>query len=312
MAVLILAEREGDRLKASVYRAVTAAQSWQQPVHLLLLSDADNESSLVTEAQGIDGVARVYVAVAEHLAHPVAEDVAPIVTALSAQHSVILAASSAFSKNVLPRIAALLDVGMLSDVVQILSPNTVERPIYAGNLLVQIRNDEAIQVLTVRASRFAAAKTGGQAEVLAVTVPAADSRVRFVGLQQLVSDRPSLPTAKVVVSGGRSLGSADKFAEVLTPLADKLDAALGATRAAVDAGYAANELQVGQTGTQVAPELYFAIGISGAVQHTAGMKDSGVIVAINQDPEAPIFQVADYILVADLFEAVPALTAALD
>lgn len=312
MAVLILAERDGDRLKASVYRAVTAAQSWQQPVHLLVLTDADNEASLSAEAAAIQGVSRVYLASAEHLAHPVAEDVAPVLVSLRAEHSVILAASSAFSKNVLPRVAALLDVGMLSDVVRILSPDTFERPIYAGNLLVQIRNQEPIQVLTLRASRFAAAGTGGQAEIQPLNVGARDPRVTFVGLQQLVSDRPALPTAKVVVSGGRSLGSAEKFAEVLTPLADKLDAALGATRAAVDAGYAANELQVGQTGTQVAPELYLAVGISGAVQHTAGMKDSGVIVAINQDPDAPIFQVADYILVADLFEAVPALTAALN
>lgn len=309
MRTLIIAEHDGQHLNEQVARAVTAAQQWQQPVDILVA--AAQPDTLAAQAAAIQGVSTVLVASDAALLHPTAEHLAEIIVPLAANYTVVLAAHSAFSKNVLPRVAALLDVNMISDVLQIVSANTYVRGIYAGNVLATVQSSDSKQVLTVRGSKFAAAAKDGTAEIKAVTTPAAPAGSRWVSEAFNKSERPPLAAAKVVVSGGRALGSAEAFAEVLAPLADKLHAAIGASRAAVDAGYAPNDLQVGQTGVVVAPELYIAVGISGAIQHAYGMKDSKVVVAINQDPEAQIFKIADYGLVADLFEAVPQLTAAL-
>ena len=309
MTTLILAEHDGSQLSPSVQQAVTAAQFWNKPIHILV---AGNSADAVTQqAASIHGVERVINAEASHLAHPLAEDVANLIVSIGSGYEVILAAHSAFSRNALPRVAALLDVAMISDVLEIKANNTYVRSIYAGNILTTIQSTDAIQVLTVHGSNFAAAGPGGNAEIVSVETPAAFGKTRWLSELRSQSDRPALSSAKVVISGGRSLGSAEKFEEILSPLASKLGAALGATRAAVDAGFAPNDIQVGQTGIVVAPELYIAVGVSGAVQHTYGMKDSRIVVAINQDPDAPIFQVADYGLVADLFEAIPAITAAI-
>lgn len=311
MSVLILAEHDGHTLKQATYRAVTAAQHWQLPVHILVAGHTI--AAIAQEAAAIQGVAQVIQVDAAVLAHPLAEDVADLLVRAGGDHAVILAAHTAFGKNVLPRVAALLDVAMLSDVVTIVGPKTYVRPIYAGSIYATVESVDTLQVLTVRASSFSAASvsSGNTAPIVMMDVSATTVHVRWLGQVHNVSERPELASARVVVSGGRSLGSAEKFQSVLVPLAEKLDAALGATRAAVDAGFAPNDIQVGQTGTVVAPELYIAVGISGAVQHTAGMKDSKVIVAINHDADAAIFQVSDYYLVADLFETVPALTEAL-
>src|SRR3569623_1216048 len=289
MSVLILAEHDGHKLKKATRQAVTAAQYWQMPVHILVVGN--DTAALAQEAAAIAGVAQVIRADAAHLAHPLAEDVAELLVQHGRDYTVILAPHTSFSKNVLPRAAALLDVAMIADVIAVTGPRSYLRPIYAGNVV--------------------AAADGGAAGITSWDVPATTTLARWLGEKRNISDRPELATARVVVSGGRSLGSAERFEAVLAPLAEQLNAALGATRAAVDAGYAPNDIQVGQTGTVVAPELYIAVGVSGAIQHTAGMKASKVIVAINQAPDAPIFQVADYGLVADLFEAVPALAAAL-
>lgn len=309
MRTLIIAEHDGQHLNEQVARAVTAAQQWQQPVDILVA--AAQPDTLAAQAAAIQGVSSVLVASDAALQHPTAEHLAEIIVPLAANYTVVLAAHSAFSKNVLPRVAALLDVNMISDVLQIVSANTYVRGIYAGNVLATVQSSDRKQVLTVRGSKFAAAAKDGAAEIKTVATPAAPAGSRWVAEAFNKSERPPLAAAKVVVSGGRALGSAEAFAEVLAPLADKLHAAIGASRAAVDAGYAPNDLQVGQTGVVVAPELYIAVGISGAIQHAYGMKDSKVVVAINQDPEAQIFKIADYGLVADLFEAVPQLTAAL-
>lgn len=310
MSVLILAEHDGHHLKQATYRAVTAAQHWQLPVHVLVAGD--NITAIAQQAAAIQGVTQVMQADAPALAHPLAEDVADVIVRLSGQYQVIVAAHTAFGKSVLPRVAALRDVAMLSDVVEIKGSKTYVRPIYAGSIYATVESVDTLQVLTVRASSFALADaTGNAAPIVMVEAVAGTSQVRWMGEVHNVSERPDLASARVVVSGGRSLGSAEKFQAMLAPLAEKLGAALGATRAAVDAGFAPNDIQVGQTGTVVAPELYIAVGISGAVQHTAGMKDSKVIVAINHDADAPIFQVSDYYLVADLFETVPALTKAI-
>ena len=309
MRTLIIAEHDGQHLNEQVARAVTAAQQWQQPVDILVA--AVQPDTLAAQAAAIQGVSTVLVASDAALQHPTAEHLAEIIVPLAANYTVVMAAHSAFSKNVLPRVAALLDVNMISDVLQIVSPNTYVRGIYAGNVLATVQSSDSKQVLTVRGSKFAAAAKDGAAEIKAIATPAAPAGSRWVAEAFNKSERPPLAAAKVVVSGGRALGSAEAFAEVLAPLADKLHAAIGASRAAVDAGYAPNDLQVGQTGVVVAPELYIAVGISGAIQHAYGMKDSKVVVAINQDPEAQIFKIADYGLVADLFEAVPQLTAAL-
>lgn len=309
MRTLIIAEHDGQHLNEQVARAVTAAQHWQQPVDVLIA--AAQADGLAAQAAALQGVSTVLVAADAALQHPTAEHLAALVVPLAANYSVVLAAHSAFSKNVLPRIAALLDVNMLSDVLEIVNSNTYVRGIYAGNVLATVQSSDAKQVLTVRGSKFSAAATGANAAIQSVTAPAAPEGCRWVAEAFNKSERPPLAAAKVVVSGGRALGSADAFRDVLAPLADKLHAAIGASRAAVDSGYAPNDLQVGQTGVVVAPELYIAVGISGAIQHAYGMKDSKVVVAINQDPEAQIFKIADYGLVADLFEAVPQLTAAL-
>lgn len=309
MRTLIIAEHDGQHLNEQVARAVTAAQQWQQPVDILVA--AAQPDTLAAQAAAIQGVSSVLVASDAALQHPTAEHLAEIIVPLAANYTVVLAAHSAFSKNVLPRVAALLDVNMISDVLQIVSANTYVRGIYAGNVLATVQSSDSKQVLTVRGSKFSAAAKDGAAEIKTVATPAAPAGSRWVAEAFNKSERPPLAAAKVVVSGGRALGSAEAFAEVLAPLADKLHAAIGASRAAVDAGYAPNDLQVGQTGVVVAPELYIAVGISGAIQHAYGMKDSKVVVAINQDPEAQIFKIADYGLVADLFEAVPQLTAAL-
>lgn len=309
MRTLIIAEHDGQHLNEQVARAVTAAQHWQQPVDVLIA--AAQADGLAAQAAALQGVSTVLVATDAALQHPTAEHLAALVVPLAANYSVVLAAHSAFSKNVLPRVAALLDVNMLSDVLEIVNSNTYVRGIYAGNVLATVQSSDAKQVLTVRGSKFSAAATGANAAIQSVTAPAAPEGSRWVAEAFNKSERPPLAAAKVVVSGGRALGSADAFKDVLAPLADKLHAAIGASRAAVDSGYAPNDLQVGQTGVVVAPELYIAVGISGAIQHAYGMKDSKVVVAINQDPEAQIFKIADYGLVADLFEAVPQLTAAL-
>ena len=314
MKILILAEHDGVRLSPSVHQAVTAAQFWNSPVHVLVAGY--NADAVAQQAASIHGVERVVHANAAHLAHPLAEDIASLIVSISAGYDVILAAHSSFSKNTLPRIAALLDVAMISDVLEIKADNTYVRSIYAGNVLTTIQSKDAVQLLTVHGCNFTAARLGANTEILSAEIvntetPAAFKKVSWKSEVRSQSDRPALGSAKIVVSGGRSLGSAEKFEQVLSPLALKLGAALGATRAAVDAGYAPNDIQVGQTGVVVAPELYIAVGVSGAIQHTYGMRDSKIVVAINQDPDAPIFQVADYGLVADLFDVIPELTAAI-
>lgn len=309
MTILILAEHDGNQLSPSVRQAVTAAKFWSSPIHLLIVGNGSEAIS--QSAASLHGVERVIYANASHLAHLLAEDVANLIVSISDSYDVILAAHSSFSRNALPRLAALLDVAMISDVLEIKDNKTYVRSIFAGNILTTIRSTDIVQVLTVHGSNFSATSLDGNAEVISVEVPAAFGKTRWLSEVRSKSDRPALSSAKVVISGGRSLGSAERFEQVLSPLASKLGAALGATRAAVDAGFAPNDIQVGQTGIVVAPELYIAVGVSGAVQHTYGMKDSRIVVAINQDPDAPIFQVADYGLVADLFEAIPALTAAI-
>lgn len=308
--VLVLAEHDGRHLKQGARQAIVAALKLAPQVDVLLVGHGLD--AVVAEARGLLGVARVLAADAAHLDAALAEDVAALIVAQAPARRAIVAAHSPFSRNVLPRAAALLGVAMFSEVLDILGDNTYVRPIYAGNLEATVQSLDALQVFTVRGSRFAVAESGNAvpAEVLSLTVPAPAAGVRRVGARHGGGNGPELATARVVVSGGRSLGSEENFNALLTPLAQALGAALGATRAAVDAGFAPNELQVGQTGTIIAPDLYLAIGVSGAVQHTAGMKDSRIVVAINKDPEAPIFEVADYGLVADLFEAVPALTEA--
>jgi electron transfer flavoprotein alpha subunit len=310
MKILVLGEHDGQRLKRSTRQAVSAAGRLGDTVDLLLAGHALDD--VAASARAVRGVSRVLLADAPHLAFPLAEDAAALVVALAASHGAILAAHTSFARSVLPRAAAMLNAAMLSDVLEIQGERTYLRPIHAGRLVATVRCDDPVQILSVRGSRFVAAEEDGAthaAEIAAVAAGPAFSRARRIGARQ--GGGPALDTARVVVSGGRALGSAARFREVLAPLAEMLGGALGATRAAVDAGHAPNDIQVGQTGVTVAPELYFAIGISGAVQHTAGMKDSKTVVAINKDSEAPIFELADYALVADLFVAVPALVEAL-
>ena len=308
-AVLLIAEFDATGLKTATRQSVHAAQSWSLPIDVLVLGTAN--AAALEQAQKLAGVRKVLHANAEHLNHPRAEDAAKLLQSLAADYSVVLAPHTSQAKNILPRFAALQDVGMVSEALEINAPHGYVRPIYAGNLLATVDNKAGLQVLTVRASRWKAVALDGNAELVAVAAPAADSRVRWISVDHAGGERPELSSARVVVTGGRSLGSAEKFDAVLGPLATQLGAALGATRAAVDAGYAPNDIQVGQTGTIVAPELYLAFGVSGAIQHLAGIKDSRVIVAVNTDPDAMIFQVADYGLVADLFDVAPELTAAL-
>jgi electron transfer flavoprotein alpha subunit len=310
MTSLVIAEHDNVSIKAATLNAVTAAVQCGGDVHVLV---AGNQAqSAAAAAAQIAGVSKVLHADGEALAHSLAENVAAQVVGLAAGYSHIVFPATASGKNAAPRVAALLDVAQISDVTQVVSADTFERPIYAGNAIATVQSADSVKVLTVRATNFdAASATGANAAIESVPAVAASALSTFVGSEIAKNDRPELTAAKIVVSGGRALGSAEKFNEMLVPLADKLNAAIGASRAAVDAGYAANDLQVGQTGKIVAPQLYIAVGISGAIQHLAGMKDSKVIVAINKDPDAPIFSVADYGLVADLFDAIPELTKSL-
>jgi electron transfer flavoprotein alpha subunit len=305
MSVLVIAEHDHGSLKGATLNTVTAALACGGEVHVLVAGH--NAGAAAAAAAQVAGVAKVLHADGASLAEGLAENVAAQVVALASGYSHILFPATAAGKNAAPRVAALLDVAQVTDITKVISADTFERPIYAGNAIATVQATDSVKVITVRTTGFDAAGAGGSAPVEAVTAVADSGKSRFVGREQTKSDRPELTAAKIIVSGGRALGSSDKFNEVLTPLADKLGAALGASRAAVDAGYAPNDWQVGQTGKIVAPQLYVAAGISGAIQHLAGMKDSKVIVAINKDPEAPIFSVADYGLEADLFAAVPEL-----
>ena len=310
MTALVIAEHDNASIKPATLNTVTAAAACGGDVHVLVAGH--NAAEAAKAAGQIAGVSKVIHADSDALAHGLAENVAAQVLALAGSYSHILFPATASGKNVAPRVAAKLDVAQISDITKVDSPDTFERPIYAGNAIAIVQSGDPVKVLTVRTTGFdAAAATGGSAAVETVSATADSGKSSFVGQEIAKNDRPELTAAKIVVSGGRALGSAEKFNEVITPLADKLGAAIGASRAAVDAGYAPNDLQVGQTGKIVAPQLYVAAGISGAIQHLAGMKDSKVIVAINKDEEAPIFSVADYGLVADLFTAVPELTQAL-
>ena len=310
MSVLVIAEHDNASIKPATLNTVTAAAACGGDVHVLVAGH--NAAEAAKAAGQIAGVSKVIHADSDALAHGLAENVAAQVLALAGSYSHILFPATASGKNVAPRVAAKLDVAQISDITKVDSPDTFERPIYAGNAIAIVQSGDPVKVLTVRTTGFdAAAATGGSAAVETVSATADSGKSSFVGQEIAKSDRPELTAAKVVVSGGRALGSSEKFTEVMTPLADKLGAAIGASRAAVDAGYAPNDLQVGQTGKIVAPQLYVAAGISGAIQHLAGMKDSKVIVAINKDEEAPIFSVADYGLEADLFTAVPELVKAL-
>ena len=310
MAVLVIAEHEHALLKGATLNTVTAAGQCGGEVHVLIAGA--NAGEAAKQAAQIAGVAKVLHADAPQLEEQLAENVAAQVLAIAGNYSHLLFPATAHGKNVAPRVAAKLDVAQVSDITRVVSPDTFERPIYAGNAIATVQSADTVKVVTVRTTGFdPAAAQGGAAAVESIAAVADSGKSSFVGREVTKSDRPELTAAKIIVSGGRAMGSSDKFNEVLTPLADKLGAALGASRAAVDAGYAPNDWQVGQTGKIVAPQLYIAAGISGAIQHLAGMKDSKVIVAINKDPEAPIFSVADYGLEADLFTAVPELVKAL-
>jgi electron transfer flavoprotein alpha subunit len=305
MAALVIAEHDNHAVKGGTLNTVTAAAKCGGEVHVLVAGSGCGDAAKAAAA--IAGVSKVLVADAPHLAEQLAEAVAEQVLAVAGAYSHVLAPATAFGKNVLPRVAAKLDVAQVSDITSVESPDTFQRPIYAGNAIATVQSADKVKVLTVRTTAFdPAAASGGSAALEAVAVAADPGTAQFVGREVAKSERPELAGAKIVVSGGRGRGSAENF-KLLEPLADKLGAAMGASRAAVDAGYAPNDWQVGQTGKIVAPQLYVAIGISGAIQHLAGMKDSKVIVAINKDAEAPIFGVADYGLVGDLFQAVPEL-----
>ena len=310
MAALVIAEHNNGAIKGATLNTVTAALACGGEVHVLVAGH--NAGAAAAAAAQIAGVAKVLHADADGLGHGLAENVAAQVLAIAANYSHILFPATAAGKNVAPRVAALLDVGQISDATKVISADTFERPIYAGNAIATVQSSDTVKVITVRTTGFdPAAAAGGSAAVEVLAAVAASAASSFLGSEIAKLDRPELTAAKIIVSGGRAMGSSEKFNDVLTPLADKLGAALGASRAAVDAGYAPNDWQVGQTGKIVAPTLYIACGISGAIQHLAGMKDSKVIVAINKDAEAPIFSVADYGLEADLFVAVPELVAAL-
>ena len=310
MTSLVIAEHDNASIKPATLNTVTAAAACGGDVHVLIAGEG--AAAAAAAAAQIAGVSKVIHADGASLKDGLAENVAAQVLAIAGNYSHILFPSTASGKNVAPRVAAKLDVAQISDIIKVDGPDTFERPIYAGNAIATVQSADATKVITVRTTGFdAAAASGGSAAVETVSATADSGKSSFVGQEIAKSDRPELTAAKIIVSGGRALGSAEKFNEVMTPLADKLGAAIGASRAAVDAGYAPNDLQVGQTGKIVAPQLYIAAGISGAIQHLAGMKDSKVIVAINKDPEAPIFSVADYGLEADLFTAVPELVKAL-
>ena len=310
MTSLVVAEHDNAGIKPSTLNTITAAVQCGGDVHVLIAGH--NAGGAAAAAAAVAGVAKVIHADSAAFANGLAENVTAQVVGMASAYSHILFPATAVGKNIAPRVAAKLDVAQISDITKVESPDTFERPIYAGNAIATVQSGDAIKVITVRTTGFdAAASTGGSAAVETPVAQAASADVSFVRSEIARNDRPELTAAKIIVSGGRALGSNEKFMEIMTPLADKLGAAMGASRAAVDAGYAPNDWQVGQTGKIVAPQLYIACGISGAIQHLAGMKDSKVIVAINKDAEAPIFSVADYGLEADLFVAVPELVAAL-
>ena len=310
MSSLVIAEHDNSSIKPSTLNTISAALACGGDVHLLVAGH--NAAAAAAAGAQIAGVGKVIHVDHDSLGHGLAENVAAQVLALAAGYSHILFPATAYGKNIAPRVAAKLDVAQVSDITKVLAADTFERPIYAGNAIATVQSLDATKVLTVRTTAFdPVASTGGSAAVDTVAAQAASADVHFLGSEIARNDRPELTAAKIIVSGGRALGSNEKFMEIMTPLADKLGAAMGASRAAVDAGYAPNDWQVGQTGKIVAPQLYIACGISGAIQHLAGMKDSKVIVAINKDIEAPIFSVADYGLEADLFTAVPEMVQAL-
>ncbi|WP_368518526.1 electron transfer flavoprotein subunit alpha/FixB family protein [Rhizobium sp.] len=305
MAILLLADHDNAHLSDQTAKALTAATKIAGDIHMLVAGAGAKAAA--EQAAKLAGVSKVLVAEDASLANNLAEPLAALIVSLSGSYDVIIGAATSVGKNVLPRVAALLDVAQVSEIIEVVSADTFKRPIYAGNAIQTVQSTDAKKVITVRTASFASASEGGSAAIETVSAAANPGLSTFVGDALSTSDRPELTSAKIIISGGRALGSAEKFREVILPVADKLGAAVGASRAAVDAGYAPNDWQVGQTGKVVAPQLYIACGISGAIQHLAGMKDSKVIVAINKDEEAPIFQIADYGLVADLFEALPEL-----
>ena len=308
MSILVIAEHDHQSLKAATLNTVAAACRIGGDVHVLVAGASCNDAA--QEAAGLQGVARVKVADASHYASQTAENLAALIVANAAGYTHILAPASPFGKNILPRVAALLDVGQISEISGIESADTFIRPIYAGSALATVRSADPVKVITVRTTAFDAVASGNGAPVDSIAVAADTAQTLLINRELVKSERPELGAAKVVVAGGRGMGSSENYHKLLEPLADKLGAALGASRAAVDAGFVPNDYQVGQTGKIVAPQLYIAVGISGAIQHLAGMKDSKVIVAINKDPDAPIFQVADYGVVGDLFDVVPQFAAA--
>lgn len=305
MSNLVIAEHDNQNLKASTLNVITAASKIGGDIEVLVIGS--HCQAVAQAAAAVAGVSKVRVADHAAYAHQLAENTAQLVAALAPAYSHVLAPATPAGKNLMPRVAALLDVNQLTDIMAVVSPDTFKRPIYAGNAIATVQSSDKIKVMSVRITAFDAAATGGSAAIEAVNEVFTADKTQFIGEEVAKSDRPELTSAKIVVSGGRGVGSADNF-NIIYALADKLNAAVGASRAAVDAGFVPNDMQVGQTGKVVAPEVYIAVGISGAIQHLAGMKDSKVIVAINKDPEAPIFQVADYGLVADLFAAVPEMT----
>jgi electron transfer flavoprotein alpha subunit len=311
MATLLIAEHDHENLKDSTNKALTAAAALGADVHVLVAGGGQGTKAAADAAAKLGGVAKVLLAENAIYEHDLAEPLAALIVSLAGSYDAIVAPATSRFKNVMPRVAALLDVMQVSEITKVVAPDTFERPIYAGNAVQTVKSKDAKKIVTVRTSAFSAAGAGGSAAVESVAAAADPALSSFVGEEVAKSDRPELTSAKIIVSGGRAMQSRENFAKYIEPLADKLGAGVGASRAAVDAGYAPNDWQVGQTGKVVAPELYIAIGISGAIQHLAGMKDSKVIVAINKDEEAPIFQVADYGLVADLYQAIPELTEAL-
>ena len=311
MTTLLIAEHDHATLKDSTNKALTAAAALGADVHVLVAGGGEGTRGAAETAAKLKGVTKVLLAENASLEHDLAEPLAALIVSLAGSYDAIVAPATSRFKNVMPRVAALLDVMQISEIIKVVSPDTFERPIYAGNAIQTVKSKDAKKVITVRTSTFGATGDGGSATVDNAAAAADPALSSFVGEEVAKSDRPELTSAKIIVSGGRAMQSRENFTKYIEPLADKLGAGVGASRAAVDAGYAPNDWQVGQTGKVVAPELYIAIGISGAIQHLAGMKDSKVIVAINKDEDAPIFQVADFGLVADLYQAVPELTAAL-
>jgi electron transfer flavoprotein alpha subunit len=312
MTTLLIAEHDHETLKDVTNKALTAAKELGAEVHVLVAGGSQGTRAAAEAAAKLEGVKKVLIAEGAAYEHDLAEPLAALIVALAPSYDAFVAPATSRFKNVMPRVAALLDVMQVSEIIKVIAPDTFERPIYAGNAIQTVKSKDAKKVITVRTSTFAATQAGDAAAPIENAASAADPGLSsFVGEEVAKSDRPELTSARIIVSGGRAMQSRENFAKYIEPLADKLGAGVGASRAAVDAGYAPNDWQVGQTGKVVAPELYVAIGISGAIQHLAGMKDSKVIVAINKDEDAPIFQVADYGLVADLYQAVPELTEAL-